>query len=162
MPFKDSISKIAKSVEGSAKYVAKKSGDMVEITKLGREIASQEGKIKNLYYELGRLFYERYGGEKDFDKDISDICVQINEKYKIILGIKEKIASLKGMKICPRCGQELDIKIAYCPMCGTKQEMAEEVIGVQDRDVKVDENKELEKECEKDNASDESNEHGDG
>ena len=51
------------------------------------------------------------------------ICQRIKAYEKSIEEIKQKILDLKGVKICPGCKSELELEIAYCPKCGTKQEI---------------------------------------
>ena len=54
---------LGEKIASTGKDVASKAKDVAEITRLKAEIAAHEGKIKNAYTEIGRLFYENADGE---------------------------------------------------------------------------------------------------
>lgn len=129
MPIFDNITKIAKSVGDSAanvaNNVAKKSGELVEISKLTSSISAEEDKITNVFTEIGRIIYDRF--EKDEretnDNEVIDLCNNIIIMKDNIAAYKQKISDLKGVKVCSRCNTEIEKYMKYCPECGYKQEM---------------------------------------
>lgn len=131
MSFKDNLSKIAKTVSNGASSVAnnvaKKSSDLVEVSKLSVSVASEEDKIKNFYNEIGKLIYEKFENEEDFkenlDEDILDKCNEIRSIKDSIVTLKEKMKELKNIKVCPNCKTEMKLETQFCPKCGEKQEM---------------------------------------
>lgn len=121
MPFLDNISK---KVGDAAKTAAKKSGEIVEVTKLNRSISLNEEKINKLYVEIGKAFYLKHeNGDSLEGDDLAAWCNQISELNKEIESFKEKILELKNIRICPNCKSEVGPDILFCPKCGTKLEI---------------------------------------
>ena len=114
---------LTKKVTDTAKAAAKKSSELVEVTKLNMSIGAEEDKIEKVYADVGKMAYAAFSrGE------------QTNDAYKVnfeklrsyeenINKMKQKILELKCTKICAGCGEELDANIAFCSKCGTKQEI---------------------------------------
>lgn len=123
MPLKDSLSKIAKTVGDSAANVAKKSGDIVEMSKLSSNISSLQDEKEKIYIEIGKLIYNKFDSGEIYETDITEECNKIKNIENNISSIKGKIFELKNVKVCPNCGNILKYETAYCPQCGTKQEI---------------------------------------
>ncbi|MDQ2086354.1 hypothetical protein RBH29_07920 [Herbivorax sp. ANBcel31] len=116
---------ITKRVSNSAKVAAKKSGNMVEATKLGLNINTEEEKIQKAYAKIGERIYNLYESEETVDNEYKEVCEEIMKYKENIQSMKDKILLLKNIKICPECDAELECKDAYCNMCGAKQEIPE-------------------------------------
>jgi len=116
------LEKFSKKITETAKAAAKKSGDIVEVTKLNMSISAEEDKIKKAYMEIGKLIYERYSKGKSVPEGIEGICEKIKAYEDNINEMKEKIYTLKNIKICPSCNAELEMDVNFCPRCGMKQE----------------------------------------
>lgn len=123
MPFMDNLSKIGKSVGKSASSVAKKSGELVGISKLNMNIAAEQDDIKVLNEEIGQVVYEKYKSGERFEEEITEKCVKISELELKIHQVKKKILEIKDIKVCPKCGTEMTLKVAFCSKCGEKQEI---------------------------------------
>ena len=119
------LKNLTKKVSSSAKVAARKSGDLVEVTKLGLNINSEEEKIQKAYAKIGEIVYKTYELGKTIDSDYKSICEEITNHRENIQSMKDKILFLKNIKICPQCNGELECKDAYCNMCGAKQEIPE-------------------------------------
>jgi hypothetical protein len=112
---------ISKRVSETAKAAAKKSGNIVEITRLGVSISAEEDKIKKVCTDMGRIVYEAYTGGEGIADELKELCGKIDAYEKNIEEMKQKILELKNVKECPSCGAELDIDMAFCYSCGEKQ-----------------------------------------
>lgn len=123
MDFKDSFSKITKSLSEGASNVVQKSNDLLEITKLTSEIDYEEKKKELLYLNIGKLVYDNYVTKTDIREEIQNKCKAVLEHDEQIKKIKEEILVIKKLKICSVCGVEMDIDINFCPSCGNKQEL---------------------------------------
>ena len=121
MPFKDSLSKIGKSISEGAASAAKKSGNLVEITKLNMTISGDEDKIKALYTELGEALQNKHERGEEVIEELLPICNRIDEIKANIEELRKKIVELKEVVLCPGCGVELPQETLFCPKCGTKQ-----------------------------------------
>jgi hypothetical protein len=114
---------ISKRFTETARAAAKKSGDIVEVTKLNINISSEEEKIKKTFTDIGKIVYDSYARKEDLADDFKELCKQVELYEKNIEDMKKKILKLKKIKICPECDTELYIEMAYCHKCGKKQEV---------------------------------------
>lgn len=150
MPILDNITKIAKTVGDKtanvANNVAKKSGELVEITKLNSSISAEENKIRDTFTEIGKMIYDRFEkNENDTnDTEILNLCNSIITMKNNIAAYKDKISELKGIKACPNCKTDIEKDMRYCPECGNKQEMPieEQQAIILDEDQHIDNNTE--------------------
>ena len=113
---------MGKKVGEVAQAAAKKSGELVEITKLNVNINSEEDKIQKLYIAIGKLVFENYnGGPTTYD--VSAQCEEIKQHEQAIKVLKDKIIDVKGNKICVSCGASMDKAQVFCSKCGAKNEV---------------------------------------
>lgn len=116
------LDNITKKVTDTAKAAAKKSGSVVEVTKLNMNINTEEEKVRKVYSDMGRMLYEDYTEGKNVGERLLEHCVKIDEIIQGIDDMKQKILELKNVKACPNCGMELEVDMTYCYKCGKKQE----------------------------------------
>ena len=122
------IKDFTRKVTDTAKVAAKKSSDMVEITKLNFNIGSEEDKIKKTYTQIGEIVYHSYEKGEEIPQDLKELCEKVVATKKSIEKMRQQILSLKNIKICPTCKEELPEEVAFCPKCGTKQEVVVPVV----------------------------------
>ena len=113
---------LGKKAKEAAQAAAKKSSDLVEVTKLNMNISSEEEKIQKKYLEIGRKIYEEYNGRDNAPEDLTEMFNGINEHMENIEKIRKKIMEIKKIKKCTQCGAELLADAAFCAKCGAKQE----------------------------------------
>jgi|LSQX01.3.fsa_nt_gb ribosomal protein S27AE len=116
------LDNITRKVTDTAKAAAKRSGSVVEVTKLNMSINTEEEKVRKLYTEMGRQLYEDYNEGKMVGDKLLEKCEKIDEIIGNIDMMREKILELKNVKACPNCGMVLAIDMEYCYKCGRKQE----------------------------------------
>lgn len=120
------IEKFTTKVSDTAKAAARKSGELVEVTKLNAAINQETEKIdKNCEY-IGRIIYDNYSKGEKFADDIKAKCEEIDECTANIYGMRVRINELRKIKLCSNCSYELEQEDIYCPKCGTKQAVSEE------------------------------------
>jgi len=119
------LNNITKKVTETAKAAAKKSGDIVEVTKLNMSIGTEEEKIEKIYLEIGKMVYDVYLKGEEIATPFKEQCEKIKEREQYIKELKNKLHELKGIKICSSCGEVLDINVNFCSNCGAKQESPE-------------------------------------
>lgn len=117
------VTKITKKMGDGAMSIARKSSDIVEITKLNSQISSEEDKVEKELTKIGRILFEKFTAGEQIDSDLSERCSNVAIMKNNIAEYKQKILELKGIKYCPQCGLQLSIDIKFCPECGAKQEM---------------------------------------
>ena len=121
MPFFDNL---GKKVGEAAQAAAKKSNELVEVTKLNMSVNTEEDKVSKLYGEMGRKLYASYKAGEEALPDFTGDFEQINVCEQNIKEIRRKIMELKNVKLCQKCGAELAPTAMFCPKCGAKQETA--------------------------------------
>ncbi|HOJ10140.1 MAG TPA: zinc ribbon domain-containing protein [Clostridiales bacterium] len=113
---------LGKKVGEAAQAAAKKSGELVEVTKLNMSISTEEDKIKKLYSKIGENTYAKFRSASEIDPDFIADCEEIESHEEAIKNIRAKIMEIKNVKACMGCGAELDRNAMFCPKCGAKQE----------------------------------------
>lgn len=116
------LENLGKKVEEAAQAAVKKSGELVETTKINMAIGTEEDKIQKMYAEIGKLVYSKYTSNMDVGQDAAALCESIKACEETIKGLKEKIMEIKKTKLCVNCGAELDRTVLFCSKCGAKQE----------------------------------------
>lgn len=121
----DNIFSDIKSTMGNA---VKKSGELLEITKVKISIGETKTKLDEKYKELGEKIYTAKKEETDLTSDFEAIIWQIDELYEVLKNQELKLASLKNEKMCSNCNKNNIDTAVFCSHCGTKfeEEMEEE------------------------------------
>lgn len=117
------LENLGRKVGEAAQMAAKKSGELVEITKLNVSINSEEDKIQKLYAQVGKAVYDKYcqsGAAEDY---IKEVCESIKVHEQNIRALREKIVEVKGSKTCIGCGAEMERTQVFCSKCGTRNDM---------------------------------------
>lgn len=117
----DFFNKIGDSIQNVGKEVSKKTKDLSGTMSLNSQIKEAENTINKLYQQVGQKYFNEYNEE---------VCTRYAEEAQQIAELMEKIAkdkeqlrALKGLKICPNCGSEINAQVPHCPMCGTAVEV---------------------------------------
>lgn len=118
------LENLGKSIGGAAQAAAKKSGELVEITKLNVNINAEEDKIQKLYTQIGKSIFEKYVATGEASDEVKEACEAITVHEQSIKSLREKIADVKGTKACIGCGAEMDKAQVFCSKCGAKNEIA--------------------------------------
>ena len=137
----NNITKIAKTVgDGAASMantVAKKSGELVEISKLTLNLAALEESKGDLLKEIGQLVFDQYEAGSEFSEDLKAQCGSVKETNEKINTIKEKIMEIKNINKCQACGTDMKLDDVFCSKCGAKLpevEINEEVVAEEQND----------------------------
>lgn len=114
---------LGEKIASTGKDVASKAKDVAEITRLKAEIAAHEGKIKNAYTEIGRLFYENADGE--VAEEYVPLMEAVSNEKAALEKCKSDIHKIKGTTVCINCGAEVPADASFCASCGAKIEKAD-------------------------------------
>jgi len=113
--------KFTNKVTDTARAAAKKSGELVEASKLNAAINQENEKVAIQYETIGKLIYERYSNGERLSEDINSKCNEIVDIKTNIQGLKDRVIELKNIKICKNCSHEIEEDVIFCPNCGMKQ-----------------------------------------
>jgi uncharacterized membrane protein YvbJ len=116
------LENISKKVTEVAQVAAKKSSEVVEITKLNISINTEEDKIQKLYEEIGRIVYNYFKSQENVPDELKEVCAEIQQSETNIKNHKRRILEIKSLKLCGNCGAELGEDVNFCPQCGARQQ----------------------------------------
>lgn len=128
MAFFDKISEMAKNV-------GDKTGDMIEVTKLGGQISDAEKRIVEKKKEIGEYCWGQYIANLQIDPEVAKMCAAIKEDEALIAKTQAEIRSIKadkaaapvvveaGLLRCQECGTANPEGTRFCQQCGTKLEI---------------------------------------
>ena len=117
------LENLGKKVGEAAQAAAKKSGELVETTKLNVNINSEEDKIQKIYTQIGKTLSEKYSATGVADDDVKESCEAVKVHEQNIKSLRDKIMEVKGSKLCINCGTEMDKAQVFCSKCGAKNDL---------------------------------------
>ena len=86
--------------------------------RLHARILAEEAKIRELYYKLGREYYEDFENNVDDISGLEELCADIKSREERIERIKKKINTCEHIKMCSSCGAVNPENNLYCGKCG--------------------------------------------
>ncbi len=104
----------------AAGKVAKKSGEVFEVSKLTLSIAAANNEIDEEYEKIGKLIYEAYKNDSMQSEDVTVHCALIDSKLAEIEELRGKLNVVKSQRICPNCNAEISKESTFCAKCGEK------------------------------------------
>ena len=107
---------LTKKVGSFAQTTVQKSKELAEIAKLNFRISSEEDKIKKVYPEIGKIYYEE--NARSATGRMAKLCALISAFMDNIKDLREKINEVKNINICPKCGAEVANSNKLCNNCG--------------------------------------------
>ena len=108
------------TVEEAGKNISIVASDNIEIVKCSYAIKTCEGKIREIYTEIGERYYK---SETDMTREeFSDLFEKIQYQQKEMADLKKKLQDLKGVEICKSCGEEISRGSKFCKWCGASIE----------------------------------------
>lgn len=109
-----------KTLSRAAGRVAKKSGEMLETSKLTLAISGANSDIRDLYEKIGKMIYEGYKDNAVSSEDVTAHCEVIDAKFAEILMLRQSLNELKCLRTCPICNAEVSKESTFCAKCGEK------------------------------------------
>lgn len=92
------LQSVAKKSEELAQTAAKKSGEILEITKLNKKIREEERSIELRYMEIGKIMFEKYSTLTEIPEEISDYIRTIQIKNEVIANLNAKIEEIRAQE----------------------------------------------------------------
>ena len=115
--FESAMKKVADALHAAAR----KSGEILENTKISYNISTERDKIAKLQGKIGAKFCKIYKDGGAVPEFIVEDLEAIAEIEEIIRALEKTIADSKPYKFCSECGARLDLNDIYCAKCGAKQ-----------------------------------------
>lgn len=121
------MEKFISELKNTADKVAKKSSELVELSKVKLAIATTKSEIGANYKTLGELVYLSQKNEFDGDTGkIEEAITKINELHERLEELTGAVSALKNEKICPDCSKSSPSDAAFCAECGYNFSATEE------------------------------------
>lgn len=101
-----------------AEAAGKKTGELVESTKIKLEIAELQREIAALYEGLGRLVYDgRQSGESV--EDMIESCIaHLEEQNAYLQDLQDHLLENRNAVRCTGCGAVNEDSARFCSQCG--------------------------------------------
>lgn len=113
------MERIMSEIKSAADKVAKKSGELVELSKIKLNILSTKSSIEEQYKKLGQLVYTSQKNDSD---DISvkfeEIIAKIDILQDRLAELEEMAAQVSNKVICPNCKKVNSADAEFCSRCG--------------------------------------------
>ena len=91
-----------------------------ELEVLEEQIKEEEDGLREEYRKLGEAYFEKNKTDLYVPTEFSELFDAIKERESALKQYKERIMSLKKVKICPYCNSEIPQESVFCIMCGKK------------------------------------------
>ncbi len=116
----DIFNKAKESLSAAGKGFTQRASDVSGLAKITMKIKEEEKQLDQSLKELGALLFNQYNLEAQqlFPQETENI----RQLYAALKQDREEMAYLKGKKICPNCGEELDGDVQRCTSCGMNVE----------------------------------------
>ena len=120
--------KLSKKASETYQVTKEKATNLSEEIKLKGKVTELKEKIEKLYNEIGVIVYNEVKDGKDVSKEeVTAKCEEISEAKDDIEKIQDELLSLKNVRKCAKCGEQLDIEDSFCCKCGAEQPKQEKV-----------------------------------
>lgn len=120
--------KLGKKASEAYKITADKTGKIAREAKLKMKMGELKSEISDIYEDIGKVVYEKHRREEyDISKELEEQCTKIDMLSDEIESYLRECLQLKDRKQCSNCYTEIEKSMKFCPECGTKQEVENEV-----------------------------------
>lgn len=107
----ETISRTAKELGGKAEV-------LYGTQKLKSRISGEERVVEKLMSDMGNIVYRKYTEGNAVEGELGELCEKISQHMHMILELKERMAELKGQKLCLSCQKAVEKDVSFCPYCG--------------------------------------------
>lgn len=111
---------VVSKAKTAADYATKKTGEIVEVTKLKISASEVEGKIKSELLELGKKVYYAAREQTDCTEYVATKVEAIDKLNAELEELHNTVADLRSEKRCPECKAINSQEAIYCQKCGAK------------------------------------------
>lgn len=109
-------------IKDTVESAGKKTGEVLEVTKIKMQVAQQRAELSKAYEKLGAMVYDMMKNEEQ-DSSAVDVCIdEIDFILSKISESESKANELKKVTVCPSCGAEVALDACFCSKCGAKIE----------------------------------------
>lgn len=114
----DFIENVKTVVSDTAQTVVKKSGELVEASKIKYAIYDLNNEVNKLYAEIGQMVYKARMNDEEPNGNIEEKFIAIKKKKEEIDRLSGKMSGIKNKITCVVCGRICKADSKFCPYCG--------------------------------------------
>lgn len=110
--------KTGKAAGRAADVAGKKATELAGATRINLQIFDLNTECEVLYKEIGRMVYELHRGSAVSNDEMDEKIAAVDAKQEKIAALREELAGMKTIVVCPHCGKTCSREDAYCSGCG--------------------------------------------
>lgn len=114
------FNQFVKAARSTTTSVSKKTGEIVETTKVKVAMADLQNDIDTLYCDIGKLVYKAFADNTPPSEEINEKCALISTRLEEIDVLNNKLSGLKEEIKCQECGADNSSGSQFCSNCGAK------------------------------------------
>lgn len=115
---KEMAEKTGEAASCAADTARKKAVEVAGVTRLNLQIFDLNTECEVLYKEMGRMVYDLHRGGEVSNEEMDAKIAAVDAKQEKIAALREQLAGMKTVVVCPHCGRTCGREDAYCPGCG--------------------------------------------
>ena len=116
----DEFDVVLKKAADILNSVVKKSGEIVENTRISYNLSVEREKIAKLKLKIGEKVYDMHKNGEELPDKFSEELDAIGEMEENIRNLEKKHAECNKYIVCTECSSRLAVNSVYCPRCGHK------------------------------------------
>lgn len=102
----------------AADAAGKKAGELATATRLNLQIFDLNTECEVLYKEIGKMVYDLHLGVEPANSEMDARIAAVDEKQGRIAALREQLADMKSVVVCPQCGRQCSKEDGFCSGCG--------------------------------------------
>ena len=110
--------KTGKAAGRAADVAGKKATELAGATRINLQIFDLNTECEVLYKEIGRMVYELHRGNEVSNDEMDEKIAALDAKQEKIAALREELAGMRTIVVCPHCGKTCSREDAYCSGCG--------------------------------------------
>lgn len=110
--------KTGKAAGRAADVAGKKATELAGATRINLQIFDLNTECEVLYKEIGRMVYELHRGSEVSNDEMDEKIAAVDAKQEKIAALREELAGMKTIVVCPHCSKTCSREDAYCSGCG--------------------------------------------
>lgn len=111
------VENVVETVYTAKEEVTQKAKEVIELSKLSREVRKNEFLLSKKFRELGKKIYETH---KDDDLLEEAQVKEIQKLEENLEKARKEYLKKKGAKACPKCHKQVSCDAKYCSHCGAE------------------------------------------
>lgn len=115
---KDLAEKTSDVASCAADAARKKATELAGTTKINLQIFDLNTECDMLFKEMGRMVYAVHRGEDVSNEEMDQKLAAVDDKQEKIAALRQSLAGMKSIVVCPHCGKACGREDAFCPGCG--------------------------------------------